>query len=472
MPTPWKLDPDRVFSPNPNVRARARDLYAGIADLPILAPHGHVEPALLANPDARFGNPAELFIIPDHYVFRMLYSQGVPMESLGVPRTDGGPVETDPRKIWRTFCEHFHLFRGTPTALWLKAELVELFGIDVAPSGETADAMYDVIDAHLQSDAFTPRALFERFGVETLATTDPAAGDLSLHAQMQAEGLPVIPTFRPDAAMNLADPSWRTTLDVLGERAGVTIDSLDTFREALRVRRAHFAAHGAKASDHGISSSFIAPIEEGDLQELFEHGLAGTATQDEAEAFHAHMVFEMAGMAVDDGLVMQLHVGSYRNHHQGVFDRFGLDKGADIPVAMEFTYGLHALLNRYGSEPNFRLITFTLDESTYGRDLAPLAGHYPALRLGAPWWFFDSVLGFDRYLDTVVETAGIYNLAGFNDDTRAFASIPTRHDVWRRAVANWLAGKVERGLVEAEDAPEMAHWLAYGAAKAAYRLED
>ena len=169
-------------------------------------------------------------------------------------------------------------------------------------------------------------------------------------------------------------------------------------------------------------------------------------------------------------MVMQLHVGSLRNHHQRVYERFGLDKGADIPVAVDWTRGLHALLNAYGHDPAFRLITYTLDESTYGREAAPLAGHYPAMRLGAPWWFFDSVLGFERYLDRVVETAGIYNLAGFNDDTRAFASIPTRHDVWRRAASNWLADKVERGLIDEDDAPEMATWLSYGAAKEAYRL--
>ena len=470
MTTPWTLNENRVFSSNPAVRSRAADLYGTIADLPIVAPHGHVAPELLADAHARFTNPAELFIIPDHYVFRMLYSQGVPMESLGVPREDGGPIETDPRAIWRTFCEHFHLFQGTPTGLWMKAELVQLLRVDVRPSAETADALYDQIDARLKDDDFTVRALFERFNVEFLTTTDAATADLSVHASIQADGLPVGPTFRPDAAMQIAHPDWRSTLDALGERSGVTITSLNEFREALRVRRQQFVDRGAKATDHGLFTSFIEPLGEQQAESLFKRGLAGEATTEDAEAFHAHMLFEMAGMSVDDGLVMQVHFGSRRNHHTQIYERFGLDKGADIPVAMDFTRGLHSLLNAYGSDPRFRLVTFTLDESTYARELAPMAGHYPALRLGAPWWFFDSVLGFERFLDRVVETAGVYNLAGFNDDTRAFASIPARHDVWRRAVSNWLAGQVERGLVDADAAPDMARWLAYDAAKSAYRL--
>jgi glucuronate isomerase len=470
MPTRWTLNDDRCFSPDRTVRARARELYEGVRDLPIVAPHGHVPPALLADPEARFGDPAELFIIPDHYVFRMLYSQGVPLEALGVPTVDGSPTERDPRAVWRTFCAHFHLFRGTPTGLWLKAELIELFGVDVAPSAETADRTYDRIQERLQDDAFRPRALFDRFGIEVLATTDAATDDLAPHAAIQAAGLPVRPTFRPDAAMRVDQPGWRTTVERLGELTGAAIDDLDGFRAAIRARRATFAELGATASDHGVLNSFIEPLDEVDVRALFVRALAGTASAADAAAFHAHMLFEMAGMAIEDGLVMQLHVGSLRDHHRAVYDRFGPDRGADIPVAVDWTRGLRALLNRYGAEPSFRLIPFTLDEATYGRELAPLAGHYPALRLGAPWWFFDSTLGFERYLDRVVETAGVYNLAGFNDDTRAFASIPTRHDVWRRTMSSWLAGQVQRGLIDEGDAPEMARWLAYDAAKDAYRL--
>ena len=466
----WRLDPDRCFSPDPSVRARARELYAVVRDLPIVSPHGHVQPELLADPDARFSDPAQLLIVPDHYVFRMLYSQGVRLEDLGVPTRDGTPVETDPRAIWRRFCSHFHLFAGTPTGLWLKSELVELFGIDVKPSAETADALFDHIDAQLALPEFTPRALFERFDIELLATTDAATDDLAAHDAARADGLPVVPTFRPDALMALNDPSWRERLELLGARVGSEVTDLAGFLSALRTRREYFRARGATASDHGVFSPFVEPLNAAEAERLFARALAGTADTADADRFHSHLLFELAGMACDDGLVMQLHVGSRRNHNQAVYERFGLDKGADIPVAVDWTRGLHTLLNAYGNDPRFHLITYTLDEATYARELAPMAGHYPAMRLGAPWWFFDSVLGFERYLDRVVETAGIYNLAGFNDDTRAFPSIKTRHDVWRRTVSSWVAGMVERGLMDEDAGLESAEWLAYGAAKAAYRL--
>src|SRR5690606_7311264 len=425
---------------------------------------------LLADPEARFDDPSSLLIVPDHYVFRMLYSQGVPLESLGVPTLDGTPVENDPRAIWRTFCEHFHLFDATPTGLWLKAELIELFGVSAKPSAATADAVYDQIAEKLASDEFRPRALVERFDIELLAATDLATDGLTAHRSLRDAGLPVVPTFRPDALLQTTDHSWGERLALLEERSGTAIDDLDGFLTALRERRAFFKRNGASATDHGVFGTFVEPLEREEAARLFAKARQGIITPAEAEHFHSHMLFEMAGMASEDGLVMQLHVGSYRNHNQRVFERFGADKGADIPVAVDWTRGLHTLLNAFGNDERFSLITYTLDEATYARELAPLAGHYPAMRLGAPWWFFDSVLGFDRYLDRVVETAGVYNLAGFNDDTRAFPSIRTRHDVWRRTTCNWLAGMVARGLLDEEAAPGMARWLAYDAAKEAYRL--
>ncbi|HZJ09906.1 MAG TPA: glucuronate isomerase [Trueperaceae bacterium] len=470
MPSPLTLDPDRCFSPVATVRDRARELYEGVRDLPIVSPHGHVQPELLADPGARFSDPANLLIVPDHYVLRMLYSRGVPLEKLGVPTLDDTPVETDPRAIWRTFCEHFHLFDGTPTGLWLKAELVELFEVAVRPSAETADEVYDQIAERLASDEFTPRALFERFNIELLATTDAATDDLAAQRSIREAGLAVVPTFRPDALMHTADHTWGERLKLLEERSGSSVEDLDGFLAALRDRREFFKGSGATATDHGVFSTFVEPLERNEAARLFAKALDRTINPGEAERFHSHMLFEMAGMACEDGLVMQLHVGSYRNHNQRVFERFGADKGADIPVSVDWTRGLHTLLNAFGNDERFQLITYTLDEATYARELAPLAGHYPAMRLGAPWWFFDSVLGFERYLDRVVETAGIYNLAGFNDDTRAFPSIRTRHDVWRRTVCNWTAGMVERGLVDEDAAPTMVKWLAYEAAKEAYRL--
>ncbi len=470
MPADWTLDDDRCFSPVPTVRERARALYDHVRELPLVCPHGHVPPELLADPDAAFGDPASLFVTPDHYVFRMLYADGVPLEALGVPSRDGTPVETDARAIWRRFCERFHLFRGTPTGLWLKAELIELFGIDRKPSAETADALFDQLSETLATPALRPRALLERFGIEALATTDAADDDLAVHERMRADGLPVRPTFRPDALLAIDAPDWRERLAALESRAGRAVDDLDDFLEALRERREAFRQRGATASDHGATSAWIEPMPAREAQETFARARAGRADAGDAHRFASHLLYEMAGMARDDGLVMQLHVGSLRNHHARLYERFGPDAGADIPLAVDWTRGLHTLLNAHGHDPAFRLIVYTLDEATYGRELAPLAGHYPALRLGSPWWFFDSVLGMERYLDRVVETAGVYALAGFVDDTRAFVSIPARHDVWRRTTASWLAGQVERGLIDEDDAAEMAVWLAYGAAKAAFRL--
>jgi glucuronate isomerase len=467
----WRLDPDRCFSPDPAVRAAARELYDGIRTLPLVCPHGHVPPALLADPDARFGDPAELLIVPDHYVVRMLHSQGVAMEALGVPTRDGTPFERDGRAVWRAFCEHFHLFRGTPTGLWLKAELIELFEVAERPSRESADRLYDHLQERLERPDFTPRALFERFGIEVLATTDAAGDDLAPHAAIRAAGLPVVPTFRPDGVLHLGGEGFRSALEALEARSGRGIDGVATLFDALRTRRAAFRALGATATDHGAVTPEIEPLGEREAEALFDRALRGEAVGADGDArFHAHALLEMAAMSAEDGMTMQLHVGSFRNHNRRVFDRFGLDRGADIPIAVDWTRGVRTLLQRHGSDPSFRLVLFTLDESTYARELAPLAGHYPALRLGAPWWFFDSALGMERYLERVVETAGVYNLAGFNDDTRAFPSIPTRHDVWRRVVASTLATWAMRGLLDADEAPAVARWLAYDAAKAAYRL--
>lgn len=468
---PWTLDPDRLFSPLPEQRARARELYQQICALPLVCPHGHVPPQLLAD-DAPLGDPAELFVIPDHYIFRMLYSQGVALEDLGVPRVDGGAYERDPRAIWQRFCEHFYLFRGTPTGLWLKEELIALFGIAEKPSAKSAQALYDQLAAKLAQPEFRPRALLARFNIELLATTDAATDALDAHAQLQEAGLGFVrPTFRPDALIDLAAPTWREQLAQLSARSGIAIEDYRSFIAALEARRAYFKQHGALATDHAALTPDVAPLSPPAAEAIFARALTGKLSAADAARFGAHMLFEMARMSVEDGLVMQLHVGSYRNHNRQLHARFGPDKGADIPVAIDWTRGLKPLLEAFGNRADFHLILYTLDESSYSRELAPLAGHYPALRLGAPWWFFDSVKGIERYLDAVVETAGIYNLAGFNDDTRAFASIPARHTVWRRVCCNWLAGEVLKGTIDAEDAPELAYELAYGLAKRAYKLE-
>jgi len=464
--------PDRCFDPDPAQRAVARELYEAVREQPIVSPHGHVDPALLAEPQRRLGSPAELFIIPDHYVFRMLYSQGVALEELGVPTRDGTPIETDHRRIWQRLADHWYLFRATPTGLWLESALHEVFGVEEKLSSSSAQRIYDQLEQRLAQPEYTPRALFKRFGIEVLCTTDPATSTLEHHQALRDSnaGLDVRPTFRPDAVVNLQTPGWRDHIDRLSAVAALDVVDYRSFIRALEARRARFRELGATATDHAAFTPYTERLSDREAENIFAAALRGDADERAAHRFGAHMLIELARMSVDDGLVMQLHAGSFRNHNATLFRRFGSDMGADIPVTADWTRGLHGLLNEWGNDPRFRLIVFTLDESSYSRELAPLAGHYPALLLGPPWWFYDSVNGMRRYFDRVVETAGLYNTAGFNDDTRAFASIPVRHDVWRRVSCNWLAGLVARGMLGRDDALDMAHDCAVGLARRAYRL--
>jgi len=463
---------DRFFGPDTRQKQIAVELYQSVARLPIVSPHGHVDPRLFTDPDYSFGSPVDLLIIPDHYVFRMLYSQGVPLESLGVPRADGGPVETDHRKIWQVFADHFHLFRATPSGMWLSGELVDIFGVHEKLNSRTAQSIYDQIAAKLDSDEFRPRRLFERFQIEVLCTTDAASDTLEHHAAIRKSGWSgrILPTFRPDAVVNLETPNWRAQIEKLSQASGIDVHNYHSFIQALEQRRAFFKEMGAKATDHAALTPYTAELPTEQAEAIFQDALNGSVSPAEAQQFMGHMLMEMARMSSEDGLVMQLHPGSYRNHNRAIFETFGLDKGADIPTASEFTHNLLPLLNKYGNSQRLSLILFTLDETGYAREMAPLAGHYPALKLGPPWWFHDSLNGIQRYLDSVMETAGLYNTAGFNDDTRAFCSIPARHDLWRRACANWVAGLVARKIVDMEDAQEMILDLAYRLAKQAYHL--
>jgi glucuronate isomerase len=471
MPQPLHLHPDRLFPADADTRAVARRLHAEIADLPIVSPHGHTDPAWFAT-NAPWADPAELLITPDHYVFRMLFSQGVPLEDLGVPRADGGPVETDPRAIWRRFAGRYHLFRGTPSRMWHDWVYTQAFGLDVRLSAETADHYYDVIDAALKTDAFRPRALFERYNIELIATTESPLDPLSHHAAIQASGWKgrVVTAFRPDPVLDPDFEGFHANLDELGRITGEDTRTWDSYLAALRNRRAFFAAHGATSTDHGHPTAFTADLAEADIRALFAQVVAGPVTPCEAELFRGHMLTEMAAMSLDDGLVMQIHPGSFRNHNAAVFARFGRDKGADIPTQTDYVRALKPLLDRFGSEPGLTIIVFTLDETAYSRELAPLAGHYPALRLGPPWWFHDSPEGMRRFREQATETAGFYNTVGFNDDTRAFLSIPARHDVARRMDCGHLARLVVEHRLEEDEAHEVAHALTYGLVKAAYRL--
>jgi glucuronate isomerase len=466
------LSHDRFFSPDSTVRSLARELYEPAANLPLVCPHGHVDPRLFSDPKATLGSPAELFIIPDHYVTRMLYSQGISLESLGIQTVDGTFVETDPRKIWRILCQNIHLFCATPSGIWLAHELSEVFGIEEELNAFSADRIYDTISAKLNTPEFTPRLLYKCFGIEVLCTTDAATDTLEYHRAIRASGWDgrILPTFRPDEVVNIGTPNWRTNLDKLSLVSGVNVVDFASFIQALEQRREYFKSMGATATDHAVLTPAAVELNPLEADAIFQRAIKGQLIRDDTERFNAHMLMEMARMSIEDGLVMQIHPGSLRNHNEIVYQRFGPDKGADIPTQTEYTRNLLPLLNKYGNDSRFTLILFTLDETTYSRELAPLVGYYPALKLGPPWWFHNSLNSIARYFDQVMETAGIYNTVGFNDDTRAFCSIPARHDVWRRASANWLAGLVARHIIGLDDAHEIMPDLAVGLARRAYHL--
>jgi glucuronate isomerase len=466
------LAKDRYF--DPVNREVALQLYEAVQTLPLVCPHGHVDPAMLAAPEYDYGTPVDLLIIPDHYIFRMLYSQGIALENLGIPHRDGKAVERDHRKIWQTLADHWYLFRGTPTGIWLADELATVFGVTQKLTPENAQTIYDEIADKLRQPDFQPRRLYERFNIEILATTDPATSTLEHHRAIRDSGWSgrVIPTFRPDAVVNLDTPGWRNHIARLSEISGMEVNDFRSFVAALEQRRACFKQMGATATDHAALTAYTECLDEREADAIFQRALRGDLSRDDAARFTGHMLIEMARMSAEDGLVMQLHIGAYRNHNPLIFEHFGTDMGADIPISSEFTRNLKPLLERFGNNPALTLILFNLDETTYSRELAPLAGHYPALLLGPPWWFFDTLYGMRRFFESVVETAGIYNTAGFNDDTRAYPSIPARHDVWRRASADWLAGLVARRIVDEEDAHAMMADLAYGLAKRAYRFKQ
>lgn len=446
---------DRLFPADPACRAIARRLYEEVAGLPLISPHGHVDAGIFAR-DEPFGDPASLLITPDHYVTRMIYAAGVPLESLGV-----GTEKPDPRAIWRMFCEHFHLFRGTPSRLWLEQELHDLFGIDELPGAANADALYDRIAATLADPEFRPRALFHRFGLELLTTTDSPLSDLSDHQALLADPSwtgRVVPTFRPDEVSD-PDRGMGRRVARLGELTGRDVGTFSGYLDALRERRAEFIRLGATCTDHGFPTANTAPVD--DIDRLYREALTGELKPAEAEAFRGHMLHEFARMSCDDGLVMQLHPGVLRDHHAEVFRRFGSDVGGDIPTAAEFTRALRPLLNDFGGHPNFTFVVFTVDETTFSRELAPLAGHYPAMRLGVPWWFLDAPDAIGRFRAAVTETAGFYNTAGFVDDTRAFCSIPARHDMARRLDCAFLSRLVAEHRLPEEEAAEVALDLAY-----------
>jgi len=461
------LHDDRLFPADPETRSVARRLYAEIRYLPIVSPHGHTQAAWFAH-NQPFPDPAKLFVQPDPYVYRMLYSQGVSLEDLEI-----GVLELkDPRRIWRIFADHYYLFRGTPTRMWLDYAFQELFGLTERLSAKTAEHYYDTIAAKLQTPDFLPRTLYDRFRLEVLATTDSPLDSLADHQATRDSGWParIIPTFRPDAVVDPEFAGFRDNIARLGEMTGEDTATFAGYLKALESSRARFKQLGCTATDHGHPTARTANLASDEASRLFDQVLSGRADKDQHELFRAQMLTEMAGMSVRDGLVMQIHPGSSRNHNRHIYERYGRDTGADIPTATDYVHALRPLLDRYGNEPGFTLILFTLDESTYSRELAPLAGHYPCLSLGPPWWFHDSPEGMQRFRKYCTETAGFYNTVGFNDDTRAFLSIPARHDVARRMDCAFLAKLVVEHRIDEDEAFELAHDLTYNLVRSAYKL--
>ena len=453
---------DRYLSNDPF----AWQIYEIMQAKPIISPHGHIDVRVLLENKA-FTNPVELLITPDHYITRLLYSQGISYESLGL---DGS--KKDPKQIWQLFADNYHLFQATPSRIWLQEILYTLFGVNEVINSSNATAIYEVIDAKLKTKEFLPQSLFNRFNIEVLATTDSTSADLSDHKKLQAAGLTgrVIPTFRPDDISDPARSDWKDALDKLSKQSGIETSSFANLLAALRKQRSYFIEHGATATDHGVFSARTLKLDKNEAQGLFEKLLAGDLSQDNVEKFRAAILFEHGVMSAEDGLVMQLHPGSLRNYDKKIFEKFGADKGFDIPVSLTFTKELQPLLNEVGSSKKFKMVLYTLDESTYTRELAPLAGVYPSIRLGPPWWFLDSFNGTNRWRDAVTDTAGFYNTVGFIDDTRAFCSVPVRHDLARRADAAYLAKKVNEGLLTQGEALSLAPQLAYQLSKDFFNL--
>lgn len=457
---------------NPQHRT-AKVLFESASDLPLVCPHGHVDPKLFSSPDRKFKDPTALFITPDHYVLRMLVSQGYTLSELGIAPLSNAVEACDSLSVWRIFCENFHLFDGAPTGLWLQNELAMVFGIFDKPDACNAEDLFERIQIALDCEKFTPQKLFQQFNIETLCTTDAPEWPLDAHQAIEASGWEgdIRPTFRADKLIHIGLPVWIDRIQALGKLLGTEITSFKKYLRAIQERRADFIAAGAVATDHSIETPYTCRLSDRQVEQLFQKGLKGTISGEEAQQFIGHMILEMARMSLEDGLVMQLRAGSYRNHSSQVYQIYGPDRGFDIPVRVEWTRNLKPLLDAYGLESDLMIILFTLDEGNYARELAPLAGAYPAIKLGPPWWFHDSPNGMLRYFTNVIETAGFENTVGFNDDTSAFLSIPARHDLWRRMSALWLARLVHRGQLDRSAAERRMADLAYHLAKRGYQLE-
>lgn len=470
MVTALQPHPDRLFPAEPGVRAIARRLHESVRELPIVSPHGHV-PAWWLSQDTPFSDPTSLLITPDHYVDRLLHGHGVNLARLGVGQSEFGPEQA--REAFRILCAHWPIYRGTPVKYWFESTFSDVFDIRVRPHAETADEIYDAIAAKLSQPEFRPRALFGRFNIQVLATTDDPCDDLSAHAALAADGSfggRVVPTFRPDVYLEAAGPGWTAAVDRLAEVSGADTTTLAGWLAAMRQRRDHFIEHGAVSADHSHSDAGTEQLEPATAERIYRRARAGDVDVEEAAALRRHLLHQMAAMSADDGLVMTLHPGVHRNHHEPTWQRFGADAGCDIPIGVEFTRALQPILSRFGASQGFQLVLFTLDETTFSREIAPLAGFYPGVYAGAPWWFLDAPEAIRRYRAAVSETAGFSKTSGFIDDTRAFCSIPARHDMSRRMDAGFLATLVADHRLDEDEAAETLRDLVTTNPRRAFKL--
>ncbi|MET4591014.1 glucuronate isomerase [Arthrobacter sp. 754] len=461
-------NPDRLLPADPGTRSIARDLLQRVQDLPIISPHGHVDAAVIEE-NTPFPDPAALLVSPDHYVTRLIHASGVPLDRLRGSKSS----QPDSRGVWREFCKAWPLFDGTASGYWLRTQFDSVFGLQEEISAETADASYDAISARLLEPGFRPRQLFKDFNIEVLATTDDPLDTLDSHKAIAEDPTfsgRVLPTFRPDAYLNIAHPTWAENVDRLIAAAGDGGSGYKGYTTALENRRRHFVDRGAVSADHGVRTPATLKLDDAEAQKLFERARSGQATAQDRDDFEAHMMYQMARMSVQDGLVMTIHPGSYRNHHEPTFNAYGADTGHDIPFAINYTEAIRPLLQDFGTAKDFHLVLFTLDETVFSRELAPLAGFYPAVYLGAPWWFLDAPDAMLRFRSAVTETAGFSRSSGFIDDTRAFCSIPARHDASRRIEASFLARLVAEHRVSEDRAHELIVDIVDGSPRRVFKL--
>ncbi|MCL3778275.1 MULTISPECIES: glucuronate isomerase [unclassified Actinomyces] len=471
-PRPLTLDPDRLLPADPTTRAIARELLATVEKAPIVSPHGHVPPEWLAQ-DITFADPTSLLLTPDHYTNRLLHSlAGVELEEMGVPvGTERTPEQS--RRAFSRLCESWDKLAGTPVRSWFTHELHEVFGIRVRPSAETSDEIYDAIDAAIHTPGFSARSLYERFNIAVLATTDDPCSDLASHRVLAEDPTwtgRVVPTFRPDAYLEPARPGFRALTERLGEVSGADVSTYAGHVEAMRRRRAFFVSNGAVSSDHSHRDAGTERLPDAEAEVLYARALAGTIDSGDGDRLRRHMVNDQARLACEDGLVMTLHPAVYRNHDTRTFERYGADVGGDIPMATELTRALQPLLEAYGNHEGFHLIPITMDETLYSRELAPLAGWYRSVYVGVPWWFIDEPDAILRFRAASTGYATLYKTSGFIDDTRAFCSIPARHDIARRCDSAFLARLVAEGRVEMEDALRISADLVDAIPREAFKL--